>query len=977
MAFWDEVIQGTWGDRPWEQAWDELQRVASFRPTVYIGLGGIGSMVVRKMKQAIQELIPDDDVRQGFAYLALDTHPRERTDILDPNEYLELSVGVEPRVVVSQPQHQRTLGWYRELTGRWVAPSIRGGANKIRVIGRFAFCYGPTTQRFCDALTNIRDRILQFRDKFGAQVEPKLYIISSIAGGTGSGILLDVIAVTKGLLAAVPCKRQAILILPDVLQGEAPAVDIPDLYANTYATLKEIYRLFSENAAVSYAPRVLDGIRTIDNNYLPNPIYVLSSRNVHGIGIVRNSTELADIIVNYLLSEIQTPLEVRAGQPKVQDAENVDLQGLGNSEMYRCFSSIGMVRFGFPEDIVRDIFTWAVLDRALQEEIQEGVGAFQAEADVWVRQQQLSEAASDQLQEGIRKDPQGKPIRITVDVVGRLADVRRTDLPGACERLSQELVQSLGDQYKNIFHDNMNKVKSEALQSLGEALERAVQDRSVGYALAWARALQAELTGEERALSEEQTSSQVVLHQAHQMVQTAIQSVRDAAQSGFLGRRGRIQAALSAFELELNSYLNQQLVLWSQEMGREVYNELLQKCADFIQRWEPVHQRLKALQADIRQNAQRKAQELDRMANLNVRGPGNRFSLVDAERMHVLYREWVSEEQEASLARETREWWRHREQNLLGTVTVLDPQEWISKASEPIRQRIADIINQRADLVNIIDRFYRDQDLDRLFTNLRTLASPLYPLNNNYVEEAYPTSWVVATHPSIRDRFQNLIRRYVPPGAGINDAYFSNRYEVVIYTIEHGYTPHSLQFIGELKAHYDNLQRKYVTALARGIPQRPVHVWPGAERAPDLIPRPPSEEEAYQWFILGRAFSYLFPHPSPQKNKAFIYNRGNRYYILDDSEREQLIGTGLAEAVENFEYNPEWKTCIQRRVQDRIQADGTYNIRSRLEDYIRDVLQPEIETARRNNESERAELLTDLLNALRKYMDRDLRVVQV
>jgi len=972
MNFWEDVVQQSLEARPIADAWADLKNVASLRPTVYIGLGGIGSMVVRKVKRAIQELIPDANVRRGFAYLALDTHARERTDILDQNEYLELSVGVDPAVIVNQPQYRATLGWYRDLTGQWNAPAIRGGAHKIRVLGRFAFCYGPTLQAFCDRFNSIINQIRAFREAFG-EVEIKVYIISSLAGGTGSGVLLDVIAVTQALLQGIPAKRQAILILPDVLEGEAPPIDIPDLYANTYATLRELYRVLCQRVSVSYGLSGLDRVEI----RLPNPIYVLASRNEDGIGIVERSDELADIVANYLLTEIQTPLETREGKPKVQDAENADLQTHGNSGMYKCFSSFGTVRFGFPVDIVRDIFTLAILDRALQEEIQEGIISSE-EANAWVHQQELSEAASDQLQERIRRDPQGQSLRVSINMQERVEDVSRDNLADACDRLVKELSRALEDQYKSIIQRNAEALSSEALEALNRKLNEALQ-RSVGYALAWARTIQVQLEGERQALAQEYQRTRDLCEQFRQQRQgEAIRQVRQAAQSGVIGRRGRIQAAVSALEAEFNQYLNQSIILWSQEEGLRVYTALLEVCSRFIESYDRILQRLQALRHEIRKTSQGWVQELDRMANVDRRGRGNRFSLVDGNQIHLLYQRWFPEASEVDLAQTARSRWR--EQGLLEQALTLGSQEWISQASETIRQEVDKTVKQ-FNIVYIINQFYPNpEEQSRLFRNIHNLCKPLFPLNINFKEPGYWTAWVVASHPSIRDQWRALIESHIPPGAGMNDAYFPNPYEVLVYTITHGYTPHSLQLMTRLKAPYDSLQGRYEKARAQRRPHRPIHawVWPDTESPPDLIPRPPVEEEAFEWFIVGRAFSQLFPSsPEPSKNRAFIYTRGPRYYILDDSGKEHLVGNGLSEAIERFEDSPEWRDLIRRRIEAQVRQVGVDQIRQRLEREYMPVLEEEIERARQNNEHERETILVDLKGALQRYIERELRIERV
>src|SRR5689334_8844872 len=90
------------------RAGGRLEDVASFRPTFYIGLGGFGCTVIRRLKDRIRTNFPEH--LDGFAFLGLDTHQLPPNDVLTRNEYVPLSLRVSPRAVA--PQFPEQLGWF-------------------------------------------------------------------------------------------------------------------------------------------------------------------------------------------------------------------------------------------------------------------------------------------------------------------------------------------------------------------------------------------------------------------------------------------------------------------------------------------------------------------------------------------------------------------------------------------------------------------------------------------------------------------------------------------------------------------------------------------------------------------------------------------------------------------------------------------------------------------------------------------------
>lgn len=294
--FWEDVLKDKIAGKPSNAAWEDLSKVASFRPTIYIGVGGFGCSVLRKLKSDIDKLIPEQTIKDGFAFIGLDTHPRDRNDILTEAEYTSLSVGVQPNNVARDPAFSPYVGWFKELAGHWNAPSIYA-ANKVRAVGKFAFLFPPTLNAFHQNLQESYKKIQSFRKNFGMTVFPKVYVISTLAGGTGSGLLIDLIVIVKEFLSPKGGDKnliQAIVATPEALEGEAPAINYPDFYANTYSTLKEMCNFFSgKEEFVSYGITGAGFNRLkVCSTHKPICIYLLTDTNNEHKVIVNTLPEL-------------------------------------------------------------------------------------------------------------------------------------------------------------------------------------------------------------------------------------------------------------------------------------------------------------------------------------------------------------------------------------------------------------------------------------------------------------------------------------------------------------------------------------------------------------------------------------------------------------------------------------------------------------------------------------------------------------
>lgn len=957
---------------------DRLEDVASFRPTFYIGLGGFGCTVVRRLKERIRTNFPEH--LDGFAFLGLDTHQLPPNDVLTRNEYVPLSLRVSPRAVA--PQFPEQLGWFADLCGAFMPRNIAGGADRVRAVGRLAFRNPPVFGEFIAKLQQAANRLREPRQNFTAGVPTKVYVISTVAGGTGSGCLLDVLASTGEFFRtyeAADFPYQAILATPDVLLGEVNPGELQELYGNSYATLKELHYFISgashqvENYDGDSQSAVEVGLKN-----LPQMVHFIGDKNEAGSAVVTEMTELGEIAVSYLLSEIQTPMAIADGKPKVQDLENIFLGNLGLDDMPRCFSSFGVVRTGIPADVVGHYFSLRLAFATLTTEIADSPTSVE-DATRWVTSHKLAEAGTDQFQDSF-KEPITDEMKVAVDSVSALMrkGTKLDDLAMRASSFVEEMRTEVDAAKKPTLEKRAALIEAELLQAVNTSIAQLVEDATLGQVVAFAESLMVALKSHQTALSDEAAAKKAELKDNHEKeLKLSIQGVQAAAQSGFFGRRERVKSTLSDLGLRLEALLEASIDLLIKQHCLKIYSTVLRELDRLLKQWKPPVEVLRTNRQMVEQILQATGLHLDKMADVQKRESGNRFSLIDHPKAQLLYEELL-QPGETGIIRRVRNSWLTAGR-LEDTKSRRD--KWVEDAIKEIRDE--DVANVLSGLTfnRILDRFYsNDSDRSLLFRDLQTLSSPMFWLDQNKRESHYTNYWILAIHPGQKDDFSSNCSQFLP-GDGLVYAFFESPHEVVLYQLKMGYTIHSHRSLSLYSAVYNRVQRQYQEGIAKKKNVRPIHAWPHADEWDDPLPHK-EEEEALRWFALGRAFSVLFPaEPTVGKGKkkgAFLYASGANYYlVLNETDRPIALGNGLAEAIEKLTTRSDWYGALREKIDMKVSEVGIQGIRERLESEYLPVLQEEVDTSEGNRDSARAALLRRLQKALKNHINRELTTARV
>ncbi|HVX14935.1 MAG TPA: tubulin-like doman-containing protein [Pirellulales bacterium] len=316
---------------------------SDIRPTVFIGLGGMASGVLRQLRKRFGESSLVGDLR----FLALDTDSGDlraaetapAAERLLPVETLHLPLRKPAEYRSSSDEILRWLG------RRWLYNIPRSlHTEGLRPLGRLAFV---------DHRLAIAERL----HRAIGDGAPRVFVIASIDGGAGGGMLLDVAYAIR----QAPTDSVCGLMLHATL-ARSPANDLRK--ANAYATLTELNHFMRGGAAFHTGPvEVLPAgdvsSPPFDDAYLIDLGQELCDAELdHGIRQIAeylflSATSCAAVLDGFRQSTRQQPA---AGHPAVRlrsfglHAIRVDKQAIAAAEADRLCLRLAQTWLGESED---------------------------------------------------------------------------------------------------------------------------------------------------------------------------------------------------------------------------------------------------------------------------------------------------------------------------------------------------------------------------------------------------------------------------------------------------------------------------------------------------------------------------------------------------------------------------------------------------------------------------------------------------
>jgi len=281
-------------------------KTQEFMPTILIGIGGTGKEVLLRIRRQFTERYGSISDFPIAAYLYIDTDaaPSEESGLARERDFLINEIDFKPNEKVFNPVNP--ADYIQSIQNvphikRWLNTSgeigklgtMNTGAGQIRPAARLALFhnYDEIVSKLTSAKARITDSrsINTVKDKYKIKnvttEKINIYVITSVSGGTGSGMFIDMGFILRNLF-----KNQAIttsyLLLPKIFQGYGKE----RVYANGYAAMKELEHFnFKNKFAVSwkkneektFLPGVYDDVYLIDGENFKNlSLSDLSSKDI-------------------------------------------------------------------------------------------------------------------------------------------------------------------------------------------------------------------------------------------------------------------------------------------------------------------------------------------------------------------------------------------------------------------------------------------------------------------------------------------------------------------------------------------------------------------------------------------------------------------------------------------------------------------------------------------------------------------------
>lgn len=227
------------------------------RPTIIIGIGGSGGDILLRIRKRFFEKYGPLENIPIVSYLWLDTDTTEKEVgagkfaeqiSFKPSEKLMTIIEDTTRITNDLNQHPHIKKWF--YPGLTKLKTMTEGAGQIRAYSRLGFFQHYETIK--SALVQAKNKVLNVenerivRERLHLKMDPErrlqVFIVFSLAGGTGSGMFLDVAFLAKTAFPGTTPTTIGYVLMPGLFNQNEDRV-----FANGYAALKELEHYSYEN----------------------------------------------------------------------------------------------------------------------------------------------------------------------------------------------------------------------------------------------------------------------------------------------------------------------------------------------------------------------------------------------------------------------------------------------------------------------------------------------------------------------------------------------------------------------------------------------------------------------------------------------------------------------------------------------------------------------------------------------------------
>ena len=343
---------------------------------IIVGLGGTGGKVIRSFRKLIYtEFRQEAPTGIDVGYLYVDSS-REMMSLDDPS-WKVLGVSVQlpaaSQLVITGEDLSARLSNIQTYPGikPWIGDRAVWGEILGSIVGAALGGQKRRLGRFLLAckIDNFRKQVQSLARTLQAngQTDLTFHVVAGLAGGTGSGSIIDVVAQLRAMYGQ-PERHKIVcyLLLPD--RYPPPNWDTGNYHANGFAALTELNAL----STGAYRPIDVSSGNRLDLKDAFNGAYVFGNENETGYQADVDK-EIPGIVSEFLFQKIVVASKVGwRSLERMENAENGDgtpetAPGARVGERSKRFLSFGIKRIAIPEEEIKEYLSLNFARQAIQQ----------------------------------------------------------------------------------------------------------------------------------------------------------------------------------------------------------------------------------------------------------------------------------------------------------------------------------------------------------------------------------------------------------------------------------------------------------------------------------------------------------------------------------------------------------------------------------------------------------------------------------
>jgi serine/threonine protein kinase len=780
-------------------------------PALVIGVGETGLGVLQRLREALHSQFGAADALPHLRLLYLDLDPDSLRKAVEgpPAAALQPSEVVLARL--NRPAHYLKPRDGLAAVQSWLEPQMlfRIPRNQLtagfRALGRLAFLdnYHTICNRLQEALEHcVASEALATADKnTGLGVRhnrPRVYVVCSLSGGTGSGMFLDLAYVVRSLLRQMGHDRPELIgvfFLPaaERLPGRVLAL------SNTYAALTELNHFSS--LEVTFSARYDTREQPITDPAPPFARCVLLPLPGGSVGPEKVIATGAACLFHELVTPVGRAVDSRRPTPPP-------------ARPLAC-TTVGTYRFSWPRRTLLALLAKELCRRLVQHWMSPDATAVQAEVQDWVaaeweKRQLAPVGLTDPLEAACEKVlgemPEaafqtvitrlGRRVPGTVDLDPNAVASVLAELEKLVGRPDQDTAGQRGAIVVDTLDETVRRISSrfdKHLAQMAVALVEQPRFRLAGGEEA-IRQLAARLQAVTDAQADLARQAAAQAAEAYSRLRGMLDTLRQAANSR---RKGPAVAADEVIGL-LRWYPRLRYQALLQERVTAIYRSMLASCPEYLREFSFCRQRLTELQRNLDTAAPQERAEIDLGPGRHLFPPGCKT----VEELAIKLMQKVSKEELLDLDQQLQELIRKQFKALVNVLT--GATNLLKDLEKLLYEQVEPFAATRLGKAQVVEMFLDEyvsadavgEALTRAFEKTRPSPDSLPPAMTDNALLVLPVS-------AAASRLRDLVHRALPK---VEVVQAPGRDDIVCYREQAGLALADLpQFGPEARAAYEEM----------------------------------------------------------------------------------------------------------------------------------------------------------------------------